>query len=161
MKFFAIILLITFNAQAYAGATGYKYKQPEDFHGLSSYSNIEEFEYSYAVYIQDCLNNTGGGTGGIPCFIGAQLWDRELNDIYRKLIPLLTKDEVTALKESQRAWIKERDLSIALHSMILDREYSDEGTMYRLIRAGQVEDMIQPIIKQRALVLMRWYDLVK
>jgi uncharacterized protein YecT (DUF1311 family) len=145
MKFFAIILLITFNAQAYAGATGYKYKQPEDFHGLSSY----------------CLNNTGGGTGGIPCFIGAQLWDRELNDIYRKLIPLLTKDEVTALKESQRAWIKERDLSIALHSMILDREYSDEGTMYRLIRAGQVEDMIQPIIKQRALVLMRWYDLVK
>jgi hypothetical protein len=45
--------------------------------------------------------------------------------------------------------------------MILNRDYSEQGTMYALIRAGKVDEMITPIIKERALVLKRWYELLK
>ena len=156
-----MILFIIFITQANANASRYGYKHIDEFPPLNFYATVEEFEASYQGYVQDCLDNTGGGTGGIPCFIGNELWDRELNNYYGKLKSLLNEKEASALRESQRTWIKERDLSIKFNSMLLDRKYSQQGTMFALMRAGAADKAITPIVKQRALVLKSWYDSIK
>ncbi len=159
MKYILMLFSLLLFAQSNAWASIYEYKSINDFKDLSSYNSIEEFEASYQKYVQDCLDNTGGGTGGISCHIGYEIWDRELNYYYKKIAPLLNKKELTALKESQRAWIKERDLSIEFNSMLLDHKYPPQGTMYALMRSGSADKLITPIIKQRTLVLKRWYEL--
>jgi len=161
MKYYAIFILLLFSTHAYASSLGYEYKPLSEFERLKSFSTIDEFEESYAGYVQDCLDKTGGGTLGIPCFVGSQLWDRELNDYYKKLSSVLNIKGNRVLKESQRTWINERDKSIDLNSMILDRKFPHEGTMFVLIRAGKAEEIITPIIKQRALLLRQWFELVK
>lgn len=153
-KLISSMLFIMTMSQVHA--VSFEYKKVNDFNVLSSFNNVHEFEESYASYVQNCLDHTGGGTGGISCFIGSKLWDRELNTYYKKLGAILNNKE-----KSQRRWIKERDTSIEFNSMILNRDYSEQGTMYALIRAGKVDEMITPIIKERALVLKRWYELLK
>ncbi|MEE4379311.1 MAG: lysozyme inhibitor LprI family protein, partial [Candidatus Competibacteraceae bacterium] len=67
-----------------------------------------------------------------------------------------------ALKSSQHAWLEERDKSIKLISMILDIKYADQrGTMYQLMRAGDSNDLVAPIVKQRALILKAWLEYLK
>ncbi len=143
-------------------AIDYKYKKIADFKTLESFKSVNEFEAYYNEYIQDCLDNTGGGTGGIPCFIGYDMWDRELNIYYNRLVKILGEKEKELLKEAQLAWIKERDNSIAFNSRLLDNKYEKEsGTMYALIRAGDADDMITPIVKQRALLLKKWLEFIE
>ena len=158
-KLIASVFFLMSMSQAHA--VNFEYKKVNDFKVLSSFNNVHEFEESYAPYIQNCLDHTGGGTGGISCFIGSKLWDRELNIYYKKLDAILKDKEKSLLKESQRAWIKERDASMEFNSILLNRDYSKQGTMYALMRAGKVDEMITPIIKERALVLKRWYELLQ
>ena len=158
-KLIASIFFIMTMSQVHA--VNFEYKKVNDFNILSSFNTVHEFEESYASYVQNCLDHTGGGTGGIPCFIGSKLWDRELNIYYKKLGEILNNKEKSLLKESQRAWIKERDASIEFNSILLNRDYSKQGTMYALMRAGRVDEMITPIIKERALVLKRWFELLQ
>lgn len=140
-------------------AIDYQYKDVKDFDVLSSFKSIEEFEANYGKYVQDCLDNTYGGTGGIPCFIGYEMWDRELNIYYKKLHSQLDKNGKQLLKKSQKAWLKERDLNIEFNSLLLDKKYTEPGTMYLLMRAGDADSMITPIVKQRALMLKKWFEL--
>ena len=143
-------------------AVDFKYKKVDDFKTLESFKSIDEFESSYNKYIEECLDNTGGGTSGIECLIGYELWDRELNIYYNKLMKVLGEKERELLKESQLAWIKERDNSIAFNSRLLDNKYRNEtGTMYSLMRAGDADEMMIPIVKQRALLLKKWFEFVK
>jgi uncharacterized protein YecT (DUF1311 family) len=137
-------------------AEQYKYKDLKEFKTLDSFKSVEEFETYYERYVQDCLDNTYAGTMGIPCYVGYDLWDRELNKYYKKLHFKLNPKEKQILEESQRTWIKDRDLSIKLNSMMLDKEFVNEGTLYSLIRAGAADGAITPIIKQRALLLRSW-----
>ena len=95
---------------------------------------------SYGKYVQDCLDDTGGGTGGIPCFVGYDMWDREMNIYYNRLNGDLGEKEKNLLKESQLAWIKEREKTIDFNSSLLDLKYGEEeGTMYALMRAGAAD----------------------
>jgi uncharacterized protein YecT (DUF1311 family) len=143
-------------------AIDFKYKKLDDFKSLEFFKSVDEFESSYNKYVQECLDNAGGGTGGIPCLIGYELWDRELNIYYNKLMEVLGEKEKELLKESQREWIKEREKSIDFNSSLLDGKYKHEtGTMYRLMRAGEADEMITPIIKQRALLLKKWLEFVE
>lgn len=156
-----ITSLFVIIAMSQAHSLNFEYKKVNDFDVLNSFKSVSEFEESYSSYVQNCLDNTGGGTGGVSCFIGSKLWDRELNIYYKKLGAILNNKENSLLKKSQRAWIKERDASVEFNSMILNRDYSEQGTMYSLMRAGAVDRMITPIIKERVLVLKRWHELLK
>ena len=49
-------------------AIGFLYREANDFKTLENFETVEAFEASYASYIQDCLDNTGGGTGGDSLF---------------------------------------------------------------------------------------------
>lgn len=139
-------------------AIDFQYKTIKDFDTLSSFKSPKEFETNYKKYIQNCLDNTGGGTGGISCFIGYEMWDRELNIYYKKLYALLNKNERKLLKQSQKDWLKERDSSIKFNSLLLDNIYTGSGTMYASMRAGDADATATPIVKQRALLLKMWYD---
>lgn len=132
----------------------YDYKTAKDFKTLEHFKSVEAFEASFAGYEQDCFDNTGGGTGGIPCAeLKYELWDRELNIYYGRLLAKLGPKERTLLKESQRRWVAVRDDTIALNSALLDRRYDTSGTMYQLMRAGDAARILTPMAKQRALML--------
>ena len=143
-------------------AVDYKHKTIDYFKTLESFKSVDEFESYYGKYIHDCLDNTYGGTGGIPCLIGYELWDRELNIYYNRLMKVLGEKERELLKESQLAWIKERDYSIAFNFRLLDNKYEKEtGTMYQLMRAGDSDEMMTPVVKQRALLLKNWLEFIE
>jgi uncharacterized protein YecT (DUF1311 family) len=159
LKLFCAIVLLMTASIVFAG--GYQYKNIHDFKTLESYKSIDEFESSYKEYTQSCLDDTGGGSGAVPCFIGYEMWDRELNIYYNKLIKILGAKEQNLLKESQLAWIRERDKSIIFNSQLLDNKYTEPGTMYLSMRAGDVDRIMTPVVKQRALILKNWYEFVK
>jgi len=156
----AFINSISFTALA--SKLEYEYKEVDSFETLSEYANTEQFEQSYQNYIQDCLDHSGGGAGGIRCLIDYEIWDRELNIYYRKLHQVLDNKGKDMLKTAQLAWIEKRDLSIDFNSYILDLEYEGKiGTMYLLMRAGDANRVIAKIVKQRALLLKKWYERAK
>jgi uncharacterized protein YecT (DUF1311 family) len=141
-------------AQAALAQTGFAYKSAKDFKTLETFGSVEAFEASFAGYVQDCLDNTGGGTGGIRCTaLEYELWDRELNLCYGRLLNKLKPKEKTLLQANQRQWIAYRDAAIALNSSLLDRRYDTQGTMYLLMRSGDAARIITPMVKQRALML--------
>ena len=132
---------------------GFTYMKVQDFKRLSYFKSTKEFEKYYGRYIQKCLDNTGGGLGGIPCMIESDIWDRELNSAYKKLYVQLNKEEKNNLKQAQRHWIKERDLNLKLIYTQLSKE---EGTMYRLINAGEIDSSIVLMIKQKTIFLLKY-----
>ncbi|HNV72252.1 MAG TPA: DUF1311 domain-containing protein [Candidatus Ozemobacteraceae bacterium] len=79
---------------------------------------------------------------------GLELWDKELNRVYQALIKALGKDDlaIKALKESQREWIKFRDLEIHWVSLLYGKK---DGSMFRPMSAYSIMD----ITRQRALKL--------
>ena len=140
----------------------YKYKEINEFKSLESFNSVEEFESYFQEYIRDCLAHTYGGTAGIPCLIKSQMWDRELNAYYKKLMNLLQEKERKLLHESQLTWIQERNQSAEFIYRMLDITYKgDIGTMYSLMRAYDADKLVTPIIKQRTLLLKTWYEFVE
>ena len=151
--FLAVISLMPSST---AIAVEYPYKKVNEFKLLDSFKSIEAFEWIYEKYTKDCLDHTYGGSGGIPCLIGYDMWDRELNISYVKLMKIIEPKDRDLLKQSQLAWVKERDKSLEFNSLLLDKMYTDSGTMYVLMRAGDAGDMATPVVKQRALLLKKW-----
>lgn len=142
-------------------AAGFDYKQAKDFKPLSAYPDAAAFEKVYKAYVQECLNETYGGTAGIPCYVGYALWDRELNIYYKKLHTLLSSEERNKLRTAQVAWLNMRDRSKEISNMILIKAYPQPGTMYMLMRAGDASAMSTPMVKERALLLKQWYEAIK
>ncbi len=142
-------------------AIDFKYKEIEDFKVLSSFQSVRDFEDNFGKYTQNCLDNTYGGTGGIPCFVSSKIWDRELNLYYKKLSSRLEDAEKSKLKESQVSWLKTRDLSIELINKVLDKKYNKQGTMFLLMRVGDFDSAISAIIKERALTLKNLEESIK
>ncbi|PZQ08190.1 MAG: DUF1311 domain-containing protein [Aliarcobacter butzleri] len=133
-------------------------KDIDSFLKLESFETVEKFESYINKYTQECLDNGFGGTGSIPCFVSYELWDKELNIYYRKLMSKLTAKEKELLKESQKKWLEFRDKTIEFNSLMLDRNYDQEGTMFLLARASVADSDISEIIKNRVLYLKNWYD---
>lgn len=89
------------------------------------------------------------------CTNGASArWDKELNNIYTDLVPLLSPDEQNALRAAQRQWMLYRDAEFKL----IDEMYkTKDGTMYIPMRAA---DRLE-IVKARALQLQSYRDIKK
>lgn len=133
----------------------YKYKTIEDFPTLEDFGNIDKFEAYYKKYVQDCLDNTMGGSGGIPCYLGDDLWDRELNIYYQRLREMLSPEDQIVLRDAQRAWITERDLTLRLTSAITNDIYPSDGTMWQLLSAGDSNRIAEQMAKDRTLIFIQ------
>jgi len=143
-------------------AVGFPYKTVKDFPTLEHYKDADAFDAAYDDYEEDCLDNTGGGTGGITCeTLGYDLWDRELNIYYGRLLEVLNDPQKKLLKDSQREWIVVRDTAIKLNETLLDRRYDTSGTMYQLMRSSDAARILTPMVKQRALMLKAMWELAK
>ena len=70
----------------------------------------------------------------------------------------LTAKEKELLKESQKKWLESRDKTIEFNSLMLDRNYDQQGTMFLSFRAGDADSVVSEIIKNRVLYLKNWYD---
>lgn len=142
-------------------AVDYAYKGVGNFKTLDTFPTVEAFENVHKAYTQDCLDNTYGGTGGIPCLIAYDLWDRELNIYYKKLYDRLDKNGKELLRNSQRAWLASRDQTQTLTSHLVERRYAGEtGSLYLLMRASDLNDSSAAIVKQRVLWLKDRLDFV-
>jgi uncharacterized protein YecT (DUF1311 family) len=152
--------MLVFASNIFAGTLGYKYKEVSDFKALESFPSVEAFEASYESYIGDCANNTGGGVGGVPCFIAGEMWDRELNVYYNRLISKLNSEDEGLLKNSQREWIKSRDLTLDFSSKTFWAKYKEPGSMYQLMGAADYDSILAAIVKQRVLWLKNRLELL-
>lgn len=141
-----------------AHAIEFPYKDVEDFEVLSDSQSLENFELGIANYIQACLDNTGGGTGALPCLIADRLWDRELNIYYNKLLGSLSSRDKQLLVESQRNWISQRDSSKKFQKSVLSKRYDQSGSMFMAMSANDNHDASTAITKARALWLKFWFE---
>lgn len=141
-------------------AVDYDYKDVKDFQTLSHFKTVDAFEKNYQKYVQNCLDNTYGGTGGIPCYIGYGMWDRELNIYYDKLMKVLPAKLKTGLKKSQIEWLKSRDMSQDFIRDLINEKYKPylDGTMYQLMSSGDYSNIATTAVKARALQLKALYE---
>jgi uncharacterized protein YecT (DUF1311 family) len=75
-----------------------------------------------------------------------ELWDKEMNEQYQKLIAALDDVSKTKLQESQRAWVVFRDREIENISEFYSKV---EGTMYRV----SANYAVMEITRRRAMDL--------
>ena len=66
------------------------------------------------------------------------------------------KEQKVALLKSQLSWLKTRDLSENITFKIVDNKYPLDGTMYRLMAAGERERLTVSMIKDRTLLFKNW-----
>ncbi len=142
------------------GVHAFDYPMLDSIKSLDEFDSVVAFENAYQQPIQKCLDNTYGGSAGIPCLIEAKIWDRELNLQYQKLYRAMDEDGKRLLKDSQRSWLAMRDDTYTAQSHLMDKAYPSPGTMFALMRAGSVDELAALTIKQRALLLRDWYRLL-
>lgn len=105
--------------------------------------------------LDECMEQYYSTHGMVACIDTAyQSWDAELNKIYQKLKLALDAKQKAALKKAQLAWIEQRDAEVELIGAIYA---SKQGTMYRPMASYEIVD----IVKQRALDLAAYYDLLQ
>ncbi|MEC7815054.1 MAG: lysozyme inhibitor LprI family protein [Pseudomonadota bacterium] len=133
-----------------------------EFQYLEDFESDGAFQEYIDEYVQCCIDSTLITAKTIPCFVSYEVWDRELNKYYQQLQDQFTQDERALLLESQRLWISDRDRTVELNSSLLDWKYEGvSGAMFDAMRAGDADEAIAPMVRQRALLLRHWADLKK
>jgi uncharacterized protein YecT (DUF1311 family) len=82
---------------------------------------------------------------------GSEMWNKDVNRIYKELMKRLDKHQQTALKEAQRNWIKYRDAEYQAIGQIIQRL---EGTMWLPVPSAR----LYKINRQRAMELKDYLD---
>jgi len=148
------------NAAYFNGPDGrYKYPTVADIKPLSDFKSVQAFEKNYQQVIQKCLDHTMGGSGGIPCNIASDIWNRELNTAYSELMKALSDETAKhALREAQRNWIKQRDLDQKWLLALTNYRYRNhqQGSMYQLMSSGDLDTDTAALVKNRTLLLRQW-----
>ncbi|MFP4347461.1 MAG: lysozyme inhibitor LprI family protein [Thermodesulfobacteriota bacterium] len=105
--------------------------------------------------LAECMVKDNTTAGMTNCLFAAyDMWDGELNRIYKELRGRLQPEGQAALKATQSEWLQYRDLEFAL----IDSIYAGfEGTMYTPMR---VEDRMN-IVKNRVMELKSYIDLLE
>jgi uncharacterized protein YecT (DUF1311 family) len=93
------------------------------------------------AWLDACLEKDPSTQGMLTCLGEAyRRWDAELNRVYGALLARLTAEEAAALREAQRAWLKQRDATFKLLDGVYGRK---EGTMFLTMRAADRVDVVE------------------
>ena len=110
----------------------------------------KEKEHTIDIWLGKQLE-THYSTAGMlnALYEGQEMWDKELNLVYARLMKQLPKTKQTILKNSQRAWITFRDANSKLiNATIADQQ----GSMYRV----EAADAHYRAVKSRVLQLLEY-----
>jgi len=105
-------------------------------------------------WLSDCMAKDPSTQGMLLCLEeGYRRWDAELNRVYKELMSRLAPKEQGTLKESQIAWLKQRDETFKLLQIIYAKK---DGTMFLTMKAADRVDIVQ----KRALELSSYLDVL-
>ena len=91
-----------------------------------------------------CSRNEHGVFEDVPCAADALAKaDRELNELYRKVLSQVTSEEQKKLRASQRAWLAYRDSSSTFIYAV-----EGDGSAGRMVAANQREQATRARIKE-------------
>jgi len=104
-------------------------------------------QYPIDTWMEKCIASDSTTAGMTECALKAmEMWDREMNKIYKELLKKLPEKQRVLLKQSQIQWIKFRD---AESNFATEFYGGFDGTIWRNISAGEKLN----IVKERALGL--------
>ena len=122
--------------------------------GIFSSSVSSEYKDPIDTWSEECTEKNYTTPGMVECAGTAyKKWDTEMNTTYKKLMKKLKPKDQKMLLETQKSWLKYRDLDLA---------FSDEansykmGTIWGVIIAGNKVS----IVKERTLRLRGYLDSV-
>jgi uncharacterized protein YecT (DUF1311 family) len=105
--------------------------------------------------LDECMDKAPSTFGMRDCDDKAlEMWDKELNKVYRELYAKLDPEGQRALKAAQTEWIKYRDEEYKLTDAIYSKL---QGSMYTWMSV----DHRVGIVRQRAEALKSYLDLIK
>lgn len=111
-------------------------------------------EHPIDNWLTKCIDKDSSTAGMRDCFGKAyDMWDKELNKVYKELMKKLGLKGQKSLKEAQTSWIKYRDSEFKLNDEIIG---SKEGTMWLTVSDG---DRVE-FVKQRTLELRRYWEIL-
>ncbi len=114
---------------------------PEPGEGGSSAQEIAADEHPLDTELNACVDAEPSTANILNCIYSiTEKWDAELNRVYQELRKRLNAEGRKALQESQRAWIRYRDLEFRQ----IDELYKNfDGSMYRPMRAEDRMEIIR------------------
>ena len=119
---------------------------------LTSFSSFAQIEHPIDVELEACISDNSSTAGIGNCGSKAhEQWDAELNYYYKTLMNVLDSNQKSSLRESQRSWIKYRDLEVANIKSIYG---SKRGSMWGLTALSDITE----ITKDRALALKKYFE---
>ena len=151
-----LVLLLPYintNMSFAENTTEWQFRDMKNLKKLDDFKTINDFEKYLGNYIQTCLDTGSGGTAAALCHARTQIWDRELDLIYNKLYNSSDKNGKSKLLVSQTTWLKDKESSLEFSYYLIDRKYPKQDTMYYLLRAGDADDIMSSIVKNRVLFL--------
>ncbi|RKZ36725.1 MAG: DUF1311 domain-containing protein [Gammaproteobacteria bacterium] len=118
----------------------------------SSFTYAVEKSHPIDAKTDACLEKNDSTAGMIECSVQAeQLWDAELNRVYKALRSKLNANAKKQLKDAQLQWLKYRNAEFEAIKGIYKGIYDamGGGTMWGMIAVGARAE----IVKKRVLVL--------
>ena len=122
---------------------------------VKGFSEEKEKKHPIDVWLEKCMEKGDYTTDAmVSCDSQAlDMWDKELNRIYKELMKKLSPEEKELLKQSQLQWIRFRDAEFKW----IDNLFLGYGTMIPVIKMG----IKLGIVKERVKMLETYNFYVK
>ncbi len=115
--------------------------------------SVVSYPSEHPLYmIQTECEKKNNSTRGIVncCNTSLDLWDKELNRVYKKLMQTLGEEQKETIRISQRKWIEFRDAQIASIREIYNKK---EGSIWQIIISKRIVDLTRAQTKRLASYL--------
>ena len=122
-----------------------------DLGHLEDYKSSDHLKDAYTSYLESCSNLKKE-----KCKKEYELWDRELNHYYGKIMDELKAPQSSLVRKSQRTWINYRDQTYAAGKALISIKYPADGTIYGQMAAADFSNLKSNVVKHRAILLYRW-----
>lgn len=110
-----------------------------------SFSEEKQEKHPIDVWLEKCIEKDSSTLGKIECSDKAyDMWDKELNKVYQKLMKKLSSKERELLKESQKQWLKFRDAEFRF----IDGLFLGYGTVVNVEKVDQKYEFLKARVLQ-------------
>lgn len=112
----------------------------------------EEQNYPIDQWLENCMGKDPSNAGMVNCtYRASEMWDKELNTVYKELMKKLNPQDQKLLKDAETAWIKYREAELKLKAEI---NGISGGSIGATLGAGNEYDFV----KTRAIELKEYLN---